>query len=498
VEEQPHSSAPPTNQLPTVPLTKTGSASAGSPDGGSPKTGSPNGATSKGGITPDDGNLRSGQKDARPADQACTGWQSHLRGGWAWRRPGGPLRRPQQGRITGGVAAALSSRTGIGPNVFRTIFVCSSLAGGFGAAAYVLLWLFIPAAGEDRNIASRALTDRRGIALAAGAASLLALVLMIASLLHIGWLGSLSWPPVVALAGLVLIWRNATRDEQRLLRQVAEPILGLSPGGRRSAFWLRMILALLLLISGAVIVFSEGITAKVAWPLTGVALLLIAIVLLLGPWWLRIVRDQFAERQARIRAEERAEMASRLHDSVLQTLALIQRRADDPHQVVSLARAQERELRSWLFDGKAPGSLDGRAVTVSDGIRLIQQEIEAQHGVVVDAISVGECELNDDLGALLAAAREATVNAAKWSGANAVSVFAEVEPAAVSVFVRDRGRGFDPAAVPADRKGLAESVRARMERRGGSATIRSTLGEGTEVVLTMPRTAGQREPSAAT
>ena len=414
------------------------------------------------------------------------------------RKPGRALRRPQQGRMVGGVAGALSARTGLGPNVFRTAFVCSSLAGGFGAAVYVLAWLFIPAAGEDSNIASRALADRRGIALAAGAASLLTLILMIASLLHVGWLGSLSWPPVVALAGLVLIWRNATRDEQRLLRQVAEPVLGLSPGGRRSAFWLRVILAGVLLISGAVVLFHERITAKVAWPLTGVALLLVAIVLLLGPWWMRIVRDQFAERQARIRAEERAEMASRLHDSVLQTLALIQRRADDPHQVVSLARAQERELRSWLFDGKAPGSLDGRAITVADGIRLIQQEIEAQHGIVVEAISVGECQLDDDLGALLAAAREATVNAAKWSGASDVSLFAEVEPTAVSIYVRDRGRGFDPAAVPADRKGLAESIRARMERRGGSATIRSTLGEGTEVVLTMPRTAGQREPSPAT
>jgi signal transduction histidine kinase len=282
------------------------------------------------------------------------------------------------------------------------------------------------------------------------------------------------------------------------MRQVAEPILGLSPGGRRSVFWLRMILAGILLISGAIIIFSAHITPKVVWPLTGVAVLLIAIVLLLGPWWLRIARDQFAERQARIRAEERAEMASRLHDSVLQTLALIQRRADDPQQVVSLARAQERELRSWLFDGKAPGSLDGRATTITDGIRVIQQEIEAQHGIVVEAISVGDCVLDDDLGALLAAGREATVNAAKWSGASGVSLFAEVEPAAVSVYVRDRGRGFDLSAVPKDRKGLAESVRARMERRGGSATVRSTLGEGTEVVLTMPRTASQREPSPAT
>ncbi len=413
-------------------------------------------------------------------------------------RPGGPLRRPQQGRLVGGVAAAISSRTGIGPNIIRTAFVCSALIGGFGAAVYVLAWLFVPAVGEETNIATRAQADRRGIALAAGVASLLALVLLIASILHVGWLGSLSWPPVIALAGLVLIWRNSSRGEQDLMRTVAEPILGLSPGGRRSMFWLRVIVAGVFLLSGVVILVSERITRLIVWPLTGVATLLIAIVLLLGPWWLRIARDLFAERQARIRAEERAEMASRVHDSVLQTLALIQRRADDPQQVVSLARAQERELRSWLFDGKAPGTLDGRATTVCDGIRLIQQEIEAQHGVVVEAISVGDCPLDDDLSALLAAAREATVNAAKWSGAGSVSLFAEVEPAAVSVFVRDRGRGFDPAAVPADRKGLAESVRARMERRGGSATVRSTLGEGTEVVLTMPRTAGQREPSAAT
>ncbi len=408
------------------------------------------------------------------------------------------MRRPQQGRLVGGVAAAISARTGVGTNIIRTVFICSSLVGGFGAAVYVLAWLFLPAVGEDSNIASRALADRRGIALAAGAASLLAVVLLIASVLHVGWLGSLSWPPVIALAGLVLIWRNASRDEQALMRQVAEPVLGISPGGRRSRFWLRAIVAGVLLLAGLGILISQHITRMVFWPLAGVAALLIAIVLLLGPWWLRIARDLFAERQARIRAEERAEMASRVHDSVLQTLALIQRRADDPQQVVSLARAQERELRSWLFDGKAPGTLDGRAITVTDGIRVIQQEVEAQHGIVVEAISVGDCELDDDLGALLAAAREATVNAAKWSGAGTVSLFAEVEPSAVSVFVRDRGRGFDPAAVPADRKGLAESVRARMQRRGGSATVRSTPGEGTEVVLTMPRTAGQREPTPAT
>jgi len=176
-----------------------------------------------------------------------------------------------------------------------------------------------------------------------------------------------------------------------------------------------------------------------------------------------------------------------VHDSVLQTLALIQRRADQPQQVVALARAQERELRSWLFDGRPPGSIDKEAMTLADGVRLIQQEVEAQHGVAVEIVMVGDCPLDDDLAALLAAAREATVNSVKWSGAGVVSLFAEVEPAEVSVFVRDRGKGFDPETVPADRKGLAESVRARMARRGGNAAIRSAPGEGTEVSLTMPR-----------
>jgi signal transduction histidine kinase len=127
-------------------------------------------------------------------------------------------------------------------------------------------------------------------------------------------------------------------------------------------------------------------------------------------------------------------------------------------------------------------------------VRVIQQEVEAQHGISVDAVTVGDCSLDEELSALLAAAREATVNAAKWSGAPVVSLFAEVEPDSVALFVRDRGRGFDPGAVPSDRKGLAESVRARVARRGGSVTVRSAPGEGTEVSLTMPRSAADRMP----
>ena len=409
------------------------------------------------------------------------------RGPWGrgpWGR--GPLRRGQDDRLAGGVAAGLAARTGFDVTVIRIAFVVATvLSGGFVALLYLLAWLLVPAVGAESNIASKAVTDRRGIALAVGLISLLIVVLPLASVLHAGLLGSLAWPVLVGTAGLVLIWRNAPADEQAVMRRLAAPLLGLTTGTRRTGLVLRIVAALVLAGGGAATLQSAHENVSLLRPLAGVALVISAIVVLLGPWWLRIARDLVVERAARIRAEEPANMAAHVHDSVLQTLALIQRRADQPQQVIQLARAQERELRSWLFDGRAPGSIDGTDMAFADGVRRIQQEVEAQHGVSVEAVIVGDCELDDDLAALLAAAREATVNAAKWSGASVVSLFAEVEPAEVSLFVRDRGRGFDPAAVPSDRKGLAESVHARMARHRGSATVRSAPGEGTEVSLSM-------------
>jgi signal transduction histidine kinase len=128
-------------------------------------------------------------------------------------------------------------------------------------------------------------------------------------------------------------------------------------------------------------------------------------------------------------------------------------------------------------------------LTFAAGIRQIQQDVESRYGVPVEAVTVGDCELDENLNALLLASREATVNAAKWSGASVISLFAEVEPDAVSIVVRDRGKGFDPATVPDDRKGLAESVHGRMSRRGGTALVTSAEGEGTKVSLKMPRSA---------
>jgi signal transduction histidine kinase len=457
------------------------------------------------GFVPGAADGQGGPQGSSPPDgdvQPRQGWprrRGRVRyrlGRWAQGpRIDGLLRRRRDDRLVAGVAVGLAARTGIDVTVIRIGFVVASLLSLFGVAAYVVAWLLLPAEGADGNIGSRALTDRRGIALAAGLASLLCVLFFIASTVGAGWLGSLAWPLVISVAGITLIWRNAPADEQAVLHRLAGPVLGLAEGGRRSRSLLRIAAAVLLLVVGLGLLLAGRTPRALLQPVAGVVLVMAAIVVGLGPWWLRIARDLVMERQARARAEERADMAARVHDSVLQTLALIQRRADQPQQVIQLARAQERELRSWLFDGPPPGSVAGQAMTLAAGVRLIQQEVEAQHEIAVEAVTVGDCELDDDLSALLAAAREATVNAAKWSGAPVVSLFAEVEPTEVVLFVRDRGRGFDPETVPGDRKGLAESIHARITRRGGSATVRSAPGEGTEVSLVMPRAAGRRQPS---
>ena len=389
------------------------------------------------------------------------------------------------------MAAGVARWRGINVTTVRIAFVLLTLpTTGAAVALYVVAWLLIPAAGSDTSIASRARNDTRGIRFAAGLASLLVLVLLVADAFGDGWITNWAWPQVASAAGMVLIWRNAEPDEQATLRHLVEPLEGAAgrPGAsRRSA--VRLTVATLLLFGGAGWLFSAHASLALLRPLGGVALVIAAVVLFLGPWWLRIARDLVLERQARVRLEERADIAARVHDSVLQTLALIQRRADDPAKVVQLARQQERELRSWLFEGHQPNGSD-EVTTFAAGVRQIQQDVEARYEIPVEAVTVGDGGLDDNLNALLAAAREATVNAAKWSGADVISLFAEVEPTEVSLVVRDRGRGFDPQTVPADRKGLAESIHGRMTRRGGTATVSTAPGEGTKVTLTMPFSAG--------
>ncbi len=373
--------------------------------------------------------------------------------------------------------------------MIRLVLVVLALISGFGLIAYVAGWLLLPVSGQDRSIGARAASDGRGIALALSVVPVLIVIELVSAALGAGFAASAAWPVLLSLGGLVLIFRNADEEERAWLRRVVEPLWRLGSTHRRSVSGsvLRVVLGVVLAVAGVSLLVLGHPNPTALRAVGGALLVMVAIVVVFGPWWLRLARDLVLERQARVRAEERADMAARVHDSVLQTLALIQRSADQPQRVVQLARAQERDLRSWLFsDRPALGQAPSEVATLADGVARVAAEIEADHGVSVDAVVVGDVTLDDDLAALLAAGREATLNAAKWSAAPVVSVFVEVEPRQVSMFIRDRGAGFDPDRVPAGHGGIAESVVGRMSRHGGTARIRSERGQGTEVTLTMP------------
>ena len=445
------------------------------------------------------------------------------RGGWNWKA----LRRDSGDRLIGGVAAGMARFRGLNPTTVRIVFVVVALwTQGWFLPFYCIGWLLIPGGGgaagspeqaggvslapavgvaaaavpgdatDGTSIWSRARQDSRGITLALAVSSLFAVFLVLAGALNDELIQTYGWPQVVTVACLVLIWRNAPRGEQAALRRLVAPLGGLGSDTDRRSTVIRLGLACVLLAIGTGWLLTTHESLAVLQPLGGFVLIVGAAVIMLGPWWLRIARDLVLERQARARAEERADMAARIHDSVLQTLALIQRRADDPAQVTQLARAQERELRSWLFEGRAPGSM-AEVSSLVEGVRRIQQDAEARHGVPVEVVTVGDCPLDSDLEALLAAAREAVVNAAKWSGAAVISLFAEVTDDDVELVVRDRGRGFDPGSVPGDRRGMAESIHGRMNRHGGTVSVHTAVGEGTKVSLKMPRNAMSSTRSGA-
>ncbi len=247
----------------------------------------------------------------------------------------------------------------------------------------------------------------------------------------------------------------------------------------------RLIGFLLVVISTAVILLRItpvwiGIGFNGLLLLAGVLFIVLALS---APWWLRLARERDSERQARVRSDERAEVAAHLHDSVLQTLSLIQRNADDPQAMVTLARRQERELRNWLDPD--------RASRVGESIRgqldQLATDVEELHGVPVEVVTAGDCLVDEGIAAALAATREATVNAAKHSGAEQIDIYAEVSEEQVEFFVRDAGCGFSRDQVDGDRRGVKESIIGRMERAGGSAVIHSDLGDGTEVEISIGR-----------
>jgi signal transduction histidine kinase len=397
------------------------------------------------------------------------------------------LRRSRSNRVIAGVAAGVGQHLGIDPLVVRIAFVGLTFAAGFGLVVYLLLWLLARVEPLDAapDTARRRLprpTLRQilgGILVVAG----IGLMLWFTGF----WFGEImAWPVMLAAVGFAILWaRSGEEGSGRSLfgGRPFETVMAARGSLTRLAIGAALILA-----GMAVFLAANTSLAAAGNMLLAVFVTLGGAALLAGPWVWRMGRELVEERNSRIRSEAHAEMAAHLHDSVLQTLALIQR-SGTTREMTSLARTQERDLRAWLY-GRAP-ALTG--VRLRDAIDAMAGKIERSEQVSVEAVVVGDAELDPGLRALLAACGEATLNAARHSGVTDISVYVEVEPERVSAFVRDHGGGFDPAAVPDDRRGIADSIVGRMERYGGTVEITSRPGGGpgggTEVALRLPRRA---------
>jgi signal transduction histidine kinase/phage shock protein PspC (stress-responsive transcriptional regulator) len=373
-----------------------------------------------------------------------------------------------------GVAGGLGEQLGVDGVLVRLAFVVLSCAGGVGLVAYLVAWSL---GKENVDRTPHRASPRQFVALAMTLSGLL-LILREMGL----WFGDGLFVSVtLAAAGSAIIWtRNNDRSAQRTEQPPGQGRHGRRTG-RRDAAVLRILLGLPLVVAGMATFLATHRALAAARNLAfAVAVSMVGFGLVFGPWMWRLARQLAEERRERIRSEERADMAAHLHDSVLQTLALIQR-SRDPQQMATLAHGQERELRSWLY-GRMRAADQG-AGTLSAALDEVAGRVELMHRVPVEVVAVGDRRLDGRLKALVDAAGEAMNNAARHSGAGVVSVYMEVEGDLVRLYVRDEGRGFNAVSVPRDRRGIAESIRGRMERNGGVAVIESAVGEGTEVRL---------------
>jgi len=374
-----------------------------------------------------------------------------------------------------GAAAALARRFDVDTVAVRVAFVVVAVAGGWGVLLYLVAWLLLVWGRElpVRPVPSLATTAQRVVGVVA---VMLGLLLVLRERAP-GFADTLVWPVAVVGAGVVLGWRH----------------LNVSPGAETTAHLARLAGGFVLVLGGFTSLFTANLSVgTLRDTLAAVAVATVGVLLILGPWVVQLTQSLAAERRERIRADERAEVATHLHDSVLQTLTLLQKRADDPKVMAALARHQERELRRWLYGGASGaggnGTGDGdEPRTFRAALEAMASEVEDQHLVQVENVTVGDGPVDAPLLAVVAAAREALVNAAKFSGRRTVSLYAELRAHHVEVFVRDRGAGFRPDAVEPDRKGISESIVGRMERLGGSAHVRSAPGDGTEVRLRLDR-----------
>ena len=358
------------------------------------------------------------------------------------------LARAERERALGGVCSGIAQSLGVDPTLVRLTFALLALAGGAGFVVYGGAWLLLPASSGPEPTRKRRLVGALLLGLGA-----------VFALRGLGLSDSVVWPAALCAGGLLLARGGGTR------------------GGARAT-------AGIVLVGAGVIIFVDrnvgtGDSGTLLEP-SGVA---IALLLVLGPWAWRLAAERDAERTVRIRAEERADVAARVHDSVLQTLALVQRESDDPKRVAALARRQERELRAWLYPGART-----EGASLGGALEAAAAEVEELHGVPVELVQTGDTPLDERVEALVLASREAMANAARHSGATEVAAFVDVGEDEIAIFVRDRGSGFDPDNVPAKAHGIAESIRGRMARAGGTASLTSSP-EGTEVELRLGRQA---------
>lgn len=404
------------------------------------------------------------------------------------------LTRSPNGSVLGGVCAGVAEHLGVSVTHVRLVMVLLASLAGAGVAMYSVLWVMLPAApvggpgprggsgvgagpsagagsGAGAAAASKPVDPRehrRGKALLVVAilGAVLSFMLTTATGLNI------VVPVLVVALGAGLVWQQYDRGGKT------------SP---RSAFdWARVTAGATLVVVGlAVVVLGQVELAALRSSLLAVVATLVGVVLLSVPVGLRMWHSLEEERAARIRESERSNIASHLHDSVLQTLALIQKRADDQVQVSRLARRQERELRQWLFGAEA--RMSSGATSVAGAVEVLVADVEDDYGLRVDQVVVGgDRAVGHAEDAVLGAIREALVNVSKHAGVDTADVYVEIDGRVLSAFVRDRGAGFDPETVGDDRHGLAQSIRHRVTSRGGSVTVRSTLGRGTEIGIEMP------------
>ena len=399
-----------------------------------------------------------------------------------------PLARRRSGRFVAGVAGGVADHLGVNVLWVRMAFVVLAAINGAGVLAYGLLWIFVRQEQAEvvRPLGRAERQQALGLAALGIGAGLAAAAL---GNTVVGWIVG---PLGVAAIGAAVVWREADESQRKRWTAGARSGVTGAVGGGRAAR-VRVVTGAVFVATGICVFLIGNLDlSQVQFGLLAVLATLLGVGVLTVPWWVRLVRELGEERRERIIETERAEIAAHLHDSVLQTLALIQRQADQPREVLRLARGQERELRHWLYGptgyGRAGGASGQPALDegLADAVTAAAAEVEDTYAIDVRPVVVGDRPLDDGLRALVLATREAMVNAAKHAAVGEVSVYVEVEASEVHVFVRDRGVGFDPDAVPADRHGLADSVHGRMARHGGAVRLRSTPGEGTEVHLSMP------------